>query len=92
MLFEIDVAHIDAHSGRMRILLVLQDYGVAVESFLTESVDLVSDGEGVEEVECEVDVDEVEGACLLTHTPYFPLFPYCFFCLLQCLLQPIIYF
>jgi len=50
-LLEEDVSHIDTEARSLRVLLVLEDDGVRVESFLMESVNVIHVSQVVEHVE-----------------------------------------
>ena len=82
-MLEVDVAHVDAQTRCLRVLLVLQDDGVTVDSLSVQAVGMVHVRQVVEHVESQVDVHLVKTSCLLSERT--DLFLLCggFFCLLE---------
>ena len=64
LLLKINVTHVDAQARRLRILLVLQDDRVSVDSFSVKAIGVVHVCQVVEDIEGQVDVDLVEAAGL----------------------------
>ena len=82
-----DVAHVDAETRGLRVLLVLQDDCVAVDSLLVESVGVVHIGQVIENVEGEIDVHLIKTAGLFSQLPDLFLFCSGFFSLLKCFIH-----
>ena len=64
LLLKINVTHVDTQARRLRILLVLQDNRVAVDSLSVKAIGVVHVRQIVEDIEGQVDVDLVEAAGL----------------------------
>ena len=62
LLFEEDVAHVDSESASLRILLILKNDGVTVESFSVQSVSVVHISQIVKHVEGQVNVNLIQSS------------------------------
>jgi len=83
LLFEKDVAHVHTQAGGLRVLFVFQYNRVAVDSLLVKSVCVIHICQVVENVECQIDVDLVKTAGLLSQRADLFFFCSSFFGLLK---------
>ena len=85
LLLEIDVAHVNAKTRCLRVLLVFEDDCVAVDRFRVQAVGVVHVCQIVEDIEGQVDVHLVEAAVLLAERSDLLLLSCRLFCLLESL-------